>query len=160
MKTEVKLDQFFENELRSDLKEVLITREQNGRHSLFGKYTIVPTRRGLFKVFGKDISLEFESMRNAVAWCTLHHAGNHREAGKIEVLDMKLSSIDTDLLVHRNMLRRHADRDSKWIYVIKLQEDTIKKRQILDEIKTYINSSKMIQARKFSQTNQTKFRSL
>lgn len=153
MKTEVKLDQFFENELRSDLKEVLITRDQQGRHSLFGKYTVLPTKRGLYKVFSSDIALEFETIRNAVAWCTLHHAKKYREANRIEALDMKLSSIDTDLAVHRHMLRRRAGDDSKWIYVIKIQEDTYKKRQILNEIKSYINSSKILQTSKFNKTN-------
>jgi len=160
MKTEIKLDQFFDNELRSDLKEVLITRDQGGRHSLFGKYTVVPTRHGIYKVFSSGVTLEFETIRNAVAWCTLHHAKKYKEAKRIETLDMKLSSIDTDLAVHRHMLSRRAEDESKWIYVVKIQEDKYKKRQILEEIKSYINSSKMIQTSKFNKTNQTKIRCL
>jgi hypothetical protein len=160
MRTEIKLNKFFEDELKSDLKEVLIPKDRIGRYSLFGKYTIVPNKRGCFKVFGKDVSVEFETIRNAVAWCTLHHSGKIREANRVQFLDLKLSSVYTDLLVHRQLLRKHLELDSKWIYVIKLQEDTIKRKQILDEIKSYINSSKMIQTRKFNRTNQTKFRCL
>jgi len=158
MRTEIKLNHFFEDELKSDLKEVLITKDKTGRYSLFGKYTIVPTKQGWFKVFSKDISVEFETIRNAVAWCTLHHSGKMREANRVQILDLKLSSIYTDLIVHRQLLRKHVGQESKWIYMIKLQEDTIKRKQILDEIKSYINSSKMIQTRKFNQVNQSKFR--
>jgi hypothetical protein len=157
MRTEIKLNQFFENELKSDLKEVLIIKDQTGRYTLFGKYTITPNKLGWFKVFSKGISLEFETIRNAVAWCTLHHAGKLREANRIVVLDLKLSSISTDLIVHRNMLRKHLGKESKWIYMAKLQEDVIKKHRILDEIKSYINNSKMIQTSKFNRTNQTRF---
>jgi hypothetical protein len=157
MKTEIKLNQFFENELKSDLKEVLISKDQRGRYYLFGKYTIVPTKRGLYRVFAKDIDIEFENMRNAAAWCTLHHAKKYREARRIEDLDLRLSSIDTDLLVHRHMLKKRND-SSKWIYMNKIQEDTVKRRRILDEIKSYINSSKIIQTGKFN--NQSNFRFL
>lgn len=153
MRTEIKLNQFFEDELKSDLKEVLITKDQTGRYSLFGKYTVAPTKQGWFKVFSKDISVEFETIRNAVAWCTLHHAGKLREAKRVQALDLQLSSVYTDLLVHRQMLRKHLGRDSRWIYVTKLQEDTRKRKQILNEIKSYINSSKMIQNRNFNRTN-------
>lgn len=154
MRTEIKLNQFFEDELKSNLKEVLITKDRTGRYSLFGKYTIVPNKRGWFKVFSKDTSVEFETVRNAVAWCTLHHSGKMREANRVQILDLKLSSIYTDLLVHRQLLRKHVGQESKWIYMTKLQEDTIKRKQILDEIKSYINSSKMIQTRKFNRVNQ------
>jgi hypothetical protein len=160
MKTEIKLNQFFENELKSDLKEVLITKDKTGRYSLFGKYTVVPTKQGWFKVFSKDDPVEFETVRNAVAWCTLHHAGKLREAKRVQALDLQLSSIYIDLLVHRQLLRKHLGRDSKWLYVTKLQEDTRKRKQILDEITSYINSSKMIQTSKFNRTNQTKIRCL
>lgn len=160
MRTEIKLDQFFENELKSDLKEVLITKDRTGRYGLYGKYTIVPNKRGWFKVFSKGIAIEFETMRNAVTWCTLHHAGRIKEASRVEALDLKLSSISTDLRVHKHMFRKNQKNDSKWIYIIKMQEDTRKRKQILNEIKSYINSSKMIQTSKFDKTNQTKFRSL
>jgi hypothetical protein len=160
MKTEIKLNQFFEDELKSDLKEVLITKDQTGRYSLFGKYTIVPTNQGWLKVFSKGVTIEFETIRNAVAWCTLHHAGKTREANRVQALDLQLSSIYTELLIHRQLLRKHLGQDSKWLYVVKLQEGTRKRKQILDEIKSYINSSKMIQTSKFNRTNQTKLRCL
>ena len=160
MRTEIKLNQFFEDELKSDLKEVLITKDKTGRYSLFGKYTVVSNKRGWIKVFSKGVSLEFETVRNAVAWCTLHHAGKIREANRVVSLDLKLSSISTDLMVHRNMLRKHLGQESKWIYVNKMQEDTRRRKQILDEIKSYINRCKMIQTNKFNQTKQSNFRYL
>jgi hypothetical protein len=152
MKTEIKLNQFFENELQSDLKDVLITRDHTGKYSLYGKYTVVPINNGLYRASGNGNRIEFSTVKNAVAWCTLHNAKRHREAGKIEQLDLKLCSIDTDLLVHRHMIHKHQGRESKWIYINKLQEDLIKKQSILNEIKFHINSCKTILINKFNVT--------
>jgi hypothetical protein len=158
MKTETKLNNFFENELKSDLKDLLITRDQKGRYSLYGRYTIVPNKKGLFRVYTRDINVEFELLRNALAWCVLHHAKKSREASRIEELDLKLSSVKTDLLIHKNMLRKNSKKDTKWIYINKIQEDNIKKYTILNEIKTHINSSRCIQNNKFGGINQSIFR--
>lgn len=150
MSTVSKLNQFFDEELNSSLRDILITRDQQGRYTLFGQYSIAPTKEGYFKVKGKNVNLLFTTIKNALAYVTLIHSGNHREADRIEKLDLSLCSVNIDLAVHRNILRNRTDPESKLLYIIKIQEDSIKRRRIVDEIRSYINSSIRIQERKFN----------
>lgn len=151
------LSKFFDDELKSNLKNVMITRDQNGVYTLFGKYSIVPNKNGYFKVRSFNLSVEFATLKNALAFVTLHHAGKYREAGQIETLDLRLCSVNLDLAVHRNILKKKTDFDTRLTYIIKIQEDTLKKRRIIEEIKSYINSSIRIQNRKFRELDAPNF---
>ena len=153
MTTVTKLDTFFGNQLKSDIQDVLITKDSNGRYSLFGKYSIVPTNIGYHKVVSgtMEYPIVFVQLKNAVTWCTLVNANKHKEAKRVVDLDLRLCSIDFDLTVHRNILKKTTESDAKWVYIIKVQEDIFKRRVIVEEINSYINSSKTIQHRKFDQ---------
>ena len=148
MTTVYKMHKFFDDELNSDLKEVMITRDKLGRLTVYGEYTIIPDNNGYVKVIGKSLSLEFTFLKNALAYVTLIHAGKRNEANRIYQLDLRLCSINVDLAVHRNILKKRSDPDSKLLYMIKVQEDTAKKRKIVEEIKSHINSSIRIFNRK------------
>ena len=65
--------------------------------------------------------------------------------------------MEVDLAIHKKMVKNTKDSNNKWIYIIKLQEDTLKKKMMLREINSYINTSKTIQAQKFSKTKQPGF---
>jgi hypothetical protein len=145
-----KLNQFFDQELNSELKEVLITRDEQGRYTLFGEYSIVPTTDKGVNVRSNQVNLDFTNIKNALAYVTLLHAGHRKEARRIEQLDLSLSSVNLDLEVHRNILRNRTDAHSKLLFIIKIQEDSIKRRRIVEEIKSYINSSIRIQERSFA----------
>ncbi len=149
-----KLNKFFEEELQSELRNVLITKDASGTYSLFGKYTITPSN-GYFKVKAKNLYVEFTTLKNALAYVTLHHAEKYREANRIQRLDLSLCSVNVELQVHRNILK---NTDNKLLYMIKIQEETIKKRRIVEEIKSYINSSIRIQATRFTQSEKPNFK--
>jgi hypothetical protein len=55
------------------------------------------------------------------------------------------------------MVKNAENIENKWIYIIKLEEDTYKKKMMLTEINSYINTSKMLQANRFSQKKQPVF---
>lgn len=150
-----KLNKFFDIELRSDIKDILITCDKNGRYSLFGEYTIIPNN-GYFDVRSQNVRENFSTIKNAIAYVTLHHAGKYFEAKRMCYLDLSLCSINVDIEVHRNLLKKKIDDNSKLIYTIKIQEDTIKKRNIIKEIQSYINSSITIQMTRFDLTNKFK----
>lgn len=141
MTTVSKMHKFFDDELKSELKDVMITRDKSGVLTVYGEYTIVPANNGYIKVIGKSLSLEFTFVKNALAYVTLHHAGKMSQADRVYQLDLRLCSINVDLAVHRNILKKRSDPDSKLLYMIKVQEDTAKKRKIVEEIKSHINSS-------------------
>lgn len=158
MTTVNRLNKFFDEELGSGLRDVLITRDHTGRYTLFGEYSIVPTKNGYFRVLDKTGKIEFTTIRNALAYVTLVHAGKRKDADRIERLDLSLSSINVDLAIHRNILRGKTDPESRLIYIIKIQEDSIKRRRIIAEIKAYINSSIRIQERRFDTARKPSFK--
>ena len=160
MKDTVKLDQFFIKEFTPQLQRVLIIRTDAGDYELFGKYQISTTKMNNFKVEKNHpytYTHEFTSMKNAVTWCTFDNANQFREARRIEDLDMRLSSKEVDIAIHKKMVKSAKDTDSKWIYLIKLEEDNTKKRTMLNELHSYINISKMMQERKFEETKHPGF---
>lgn len=150
------LNKFFDDELKSNLKNIMITRDHNGVYTLFGKYSISPNR-GYYKVKSLNLSTEFSTIKNALAFVTLHHNGQFYAANQVQNLDLRLCSINTDLEVHRNILKRKTEAEERLTYIIKIQEDTIKKRRIVEEIKSHINSSIRIQHSKFSGLKAAKF---
>jgi hypothetical protein len=158
MTTVSKLNKFFDDELNSELKDVLITCDQSGRYTLFGVYSISPTKSGYFRIRGNNTDLELTNIKNALAYVTLFHAGKHREARRVQQLDLSLCSVNVELEVYRNILRNRADSDSKLLYIIKIQEDSIKKRRIVDEIKSHINSSIRIQEHNFARARKPIFK--
>jgi len=162
MTNATKLDQFFTREINADLRDVLITCDRLGKYSLFGKYTIAPTRDEYYKVTisGSESSYEFALLKNALTWCVFRNSAKQREASKIQLLDMKLCGIDVDLAVHRRKLKLATDSFTKDIYIIKVQEDTIKRKQIVAEINSYINNSRQIQVKKFTGKNKMNFKYL
>ena len=158
MTNATKLDQFFTREINADLKDVLITCDKLGRYSLFGKYTIIPTKEEYYKVTVSGASsCEFASMKHALTWCIFSNSAKIREARRIQMLDMKLCSIDVDLAVHRRMLKIATDQVARDIYLTKVQEDTIKRKLIVEEINSYINNSRQIQVRKFVKSDKLHF---
>lgn len=158
MTTVSKLNKFFDQELNSELRDVLITCDSSGRYTLFGEYSITPTKSGYFRVRGNNADLELTNIKNALAYVTLVHAGKHREARRVQQLDLSLCSVNVDLAAYRNILKNKSDPDSKLIYIIKIQEDSIKKRRIVDEIKSHINSSIRIQERNFDRARKPIFK--
>jgi hypothetical protein len=159
MKNVVKLAKFFDEELNSTLSEVLVTKYQFGEYGLFGKYLVKLTPAGWYKVVvlkNKDAH-EFTTLRNAVTWCTLQHADLGKQARRLQQLDAKLSSLQVEITLHKNMSRTSTNVYTKQMYRMKLQEDTFQKKQVVNEINSFINSSMMIQARKFDKSKERKF---
>lgn len=152
MNNSVKLAKFFERELASNLKEVLIVRDSLGKYELYGKYLITKTLNGSFIVQHIDHGIafnEFYSLKNAVTWCTLHNSGKKVDSDRLQYLDSLITSLDFDIAMHKKILKSRFFDQTKMIYVIKLQEDSYKRRKTLKEIETYINSSKTVQFKKF-----------
>ena len=147
-----KLAQFFDNQLKSDVKNVIITcDDRSGVYELFGKYVINQDSLG-FKVRGVTTGsalYSFSTLKNAGTWCTLQNEGRISDAGRLYYLDSKICSIEFDIAVHKQMLES-ASAQNRLIYRIKLQEDAYRRRVVLKEINSYINSSKRLQDVRFS----------
>lgn len=154
-----KLEKFFLQEI-NQLKDIIVMHnDDDNSYVLFGKYVIRLSKNGYYQVstLTTDDFAEFNSLKNAVSWCTFEHAKKYREANRIKELDLRLCSIEVDLAIHKKMVKNSTNTDSKWTYIIKFQEDTIKKKLMLKELNTYINISKMLQSQRFSNSNTPRF---
>jgi|688.fasta_scaffold105560_3 hypothetical protein len=145
------LSNFIDSELDTDLQEVLFTKDNQGKYYLFGKYVIVRLNN-LYKVYCLDTrnKVDFLSLKNATAWCVLRNSGDNQGASRIHNLDLKLSSIDIDIAVHKNKIKNAKSNFGTLISITKLQEDTYKRRWLVSELSHYINQSKRIQNNKFN----------
>lgn len=157
-----KLAKFFDGEINSEIKELVVTDDSKGTYTFYGKYLIKMFPGGQYKAVVLDTKeiAEFSVLKNAVSWCTLHNAKLYKEARRLAYLDLKLSSLRVDTAIHRQLLKNATNSDGKLLYAIKVQEDTHRHRQVVQEINTYINNSKSIQASKFAKTKQPNFRYL
>jgi hypothetical protein len=145
------LQNFVTNELTSELQEVIFTTDLSGKYYLFQKYVIVKSKT-TYKVYSlkPNFKIEFISLKNATAWCILDNAGKYKDARRIQSLDLKLSSIDVDIAVHKNKIKNSKDNYNTLISITKLQQDTFKRRLIVSELNNYINNSKRIQDSNFA----------
>lgn len=148
------LSKFVTNELNTEIQEVVFSRDSQGKYYLFGKFVIVQDS-GLYKVYCLVTrnKLEFSSLKNATAWCVLRNSGDHIGPAKIYNLDLKLSSIDTDIAVHKNKIKKAKNNFVGMISVTKLQEDVYKRRMVLSELSYYVDQSKRILNAKFNAKN-------
>lgn len=159
MHNAIKLDHFFMSELSSDLKHVIITYDKKGTYELYGKYTIVLAESGYYRVKSNVMPkpIDFSTLRNATIWCVLHNERKYREAEKFEMLDLKLCSIETEITIHKRLIKMSNTAESNFIYTVKLQQDRTKRRGILDELTYYINSCKHIQSTRFKKLKRPTF---
>lgn len=151
MTNATKLAKFINSGLDSDIQEILVTKESSSKYTLFGKYSIVFNKRGFYAVFSTNTMTlhEFSSLKIAMTWCVLHHLSKYSDCHRLAKLDLKLCSIAIDIAVHKKKIKSSTDAAYKVIYIIKLQEDNYRRRQTLQEIKNYINNSRVLQEQKF-----------
>ena len=147
----VKIARFVNTRLTTDVHQVLFTRDDSGKYYLFGKY-IIANVKNIYKVYSvnDDRRFEFSSLKHATAWCVLTNASKYIDARRIEMLDLKLSSIDVDIAVHKNKIKTSTTNFNAIVSITKLQEDTHKRRMILSELTYYLDNSKRIQNDKFN----------
>jgi hypothetical protein len=150
----ITLSKFVTNELSTEIQEVVFSRDTQGKYYLFGKYVIVQTPN-LYKVYClvKRTKLDFSSLKNATTWCVLSNSGNRTGATRVYNLDLKLSSIDVDIAVHKNKIKKAKTNFAGLISATKLQEDIYKRRTVVSELSYYIEQSKKIQNSKFNSKN-------
>lgn len=157
-----KFEKFLQRELTEALTDVIVLADKDGSYELFGKYSIYPLKNGYFKVrvLETEKTHYFSKVRNAVTWCTFDHIQKSYEAKRIKELDSRLSSIEVDIAVHQRMASLTNDINNKWIYINKYKEDMLKKRMMVNELNSHINTSKTIQTQKFSKTKGSSLRQM
>lgn len=152
-----KIAKFFDKEIK-DAMQILIIAGPTG-YELFGRFKIEPNSSCFYV---SDIryseKVELSSLKNAVAWCLLTDSGKHHQSRRLQLLDLKLSSLDTDTKIHRKKLKSANTDYEKLLYKIKLQEDFYKRRLVIKEIETYVKNSKTLHQVKMNPKKQRIFK--
>jgi len=133
------------------LSELSIIQGPDGSYFLFSKYSI-KKNNGYYVVELDRIAgtKSFNVLKNAVAWCTYDKRNSIYESKRIHDLDSKLSSIDAAILVHQRLAKKAKKLEEKLIYLAKLGEEKMEKKQILDELDSYVETSKIWQTKQFN----------
>jgi hypothetical protein len=155
----IKLAKFFEREI--NLSKSLLIVDISGTYELFGRYRIEP-KENYFVIY--DIKtrtqLDFSTLKYATAWCILTESNKLMESRRLQMLDLKLTSLYTDIQIHRKMLKTSSNSSVKLLHTIKLQEDSYKRKTVIKEIDMYINNSKTLQVKKFTSKKERNFKYL
>jgi len=137
----------------SDIKaiaDVLIERYDNGVYHLFEKYQIKKIK-GLYVIdcLTHADELYFYALKNAVAWCIFDKQVNVSTTKRILVLDKGLVGADSNIQLHRTLVRKTKKTEDKLIYLAKMGEEKLKREQMATELAGYLAESKRWQMKKF-----------
>jgi hypothetical protein len=133
------------------LSELAIIQGPDGSYYLFSKYSI-RKNNGYYIVELDKIAgtKSFNVLKNAVSWCTFDKRNNIYESNRILELDNKLASVDAAILVHQRLAKKAKKLEEKLIYLAKLGEEKMEKKQILDELDSYVETSRIWQNKRFN----------
>lgn len=137
----------------SDIKaisDLLIERYDNGVYHLFEKYQIKKIK-GLYVIdcLTHADELYFYALKNAVAWCIFDKQVNVSTAKRILDLDKGLVGADSNIQLHRTLVRKTKKTEDKLVYLAKMGEEKLKREHMATELAGYLEESKRWQMKKF-----------
>lgn len=149
---EKQLEKLMQTEILGDLEDIIIFQNTNGSYELFNSYTITKNKQNEYIVMMHTTHTEccFYTLKHAVAWCTFDKRNMLYQATRILQLDNLLAGLEVDISLHTKIFKNSKLSDDKLIFLAKLTEDKLKKKQFMDEIYTYINDSKKWQTKRFN----------
>jgi hypothetical protein len=127
--------------------------ENPGEYSVFNRYFIVKTENGVEVLnLYRELIHSFISMKNALCWCIYDKRGKYSTANRIIELDRRLIGYKVNYDMHKKLFKKTKDTDLKLIYLAKLNEDNIHKKQVQSEIEHFVHESYVWQQRQYSKS--------
>jgi len=135
------------------LEDLSISQDSDGSYHLYNKYRITRNNEmyhvELHRVADKKV---FNVLKNAVAWCSFDKRNNIQDSDRIVYLDNRLAGIEVEIQVHQKLAKHTKKTEEKLIYLAKLGEEKMERKQITDELAGYVNSSKIWQDKRFNKS--------
>jgi hypothetical protein len=137
------------------LSELSIMQGPDGSYFLFNQYTIRKIN-DYYVVEKNNIAgtISFNILKNAVSWCTFDKQNSIYESNRILDLDNRLASIDSEMQVHQNLVKKAKNLEEKLIYLAKLGEEKMDRKQITEELAGYVTSSRIWQNKRLNKSIQ------
>jgi len=148
-----KLTKTISNQEMEKLSELAILQGPDGSYFLFNQYAI--RKNNDCYIVEKDSiagTKSFNVLKNAVSWCTYEKQNRIYESNRILDLDNRLASVDSEILVHQKLVKKAKNLEEKLIYLAKLGEEKMERKQITEELSGYVNSSRIWQDKRFSKS--------
>ena len=135
-----------------ELEDVIIFQNTDGSYELFNMYHITKNNNNeyIVKMHTTFTIHNFNTLKHAVAWCTFDKRNMFYQANRILKLDNLLAGLEVDISLHTRLFKNAKTTDDRLIFLSKLSEDKLKKREFTDELYTYINDSKRWQTKRFN----------
>jgi hypothetical protein len=150
--SEKHLEKFLKSDVLGELEDVIIFQNTDGSYELFNSYIISKNKQNEYIVTMHTTYTErcFFNLKHAVAWCTFDKRNMLYKANRILELDGLLAGLEVDISLHTKIFKNSKESSNKLIFLAKLNEDKMKKKQFTDELYTYINDSKKWQTKRFN----------
>lgn len=144
-----KIINFVKKEYSKELKNFTIIKEGN-TYLLFDKYKISRVKNGYEVSFIRVTENHFFSeLRNAVTYCIFETYQKYDEANKVKDLDRVLAHSDYSILLSKKLVRKEKLNDQKIVYLTKLNEESLRQKQAVEELEKLINISRSLLHKKF-----------
>lgn len=146
-----KITQFLKKEFFNKMTDIAMLQNDDGSYEFFNRFTVYPVVNGYDVHISNTSEVKlFSSLKNALTWCIFENRTKYSQARRIEYLDSMIAGIDVSIQVHKQLLKKSNDVEYKLIYAAKLSEEQTKKRQMIQEMSSFINESNNWQTRKFA----------
>lgn len=146
-----KLKKVIPEDTINSLAELSVLKDSDGSYHLFDKYTIRRVKdEYVVTVNSFDTTKIFYTLKHAVAWCTFDKRNKILDSNRIHDLDKKVAGLESTIQGHQKLIKSTKNMDDKLIYLAKLGEEKMKKRQLYDELGRYIATSKSWQNNRFN----------
>jgi hypothetical protein len=149
----MKYTQEFDRMMRQEFPETvanLIFRDEDGAYKVFDRYTIISEKQGCRVYCSATDVGKFSSTKSALSWCIADKNKLYTLARDILSLDIKLSSLTSDIAVRANIADRSNRPDFTETVGTKLETKIIRKKQVEEQLSKCVNWAKYIQQRGFN----------
>ena len=140
-------------DLYKKINDLLFLKQDDGSYHLFGQYLIKRDIDQLYIVtYLHDpdmLPIKFSQLKYAVTWCVHHKNKKYKDIVKIAELDELLDSLNAVIEHHKQLLKRNNDK--KPIYLAKLGENKLKRKQAQQTMDGYVSYSKYWQDKTFKE---------
>lgn len=135
----------------NELQDLSVFKDTDGTYQLFNKYTITKVDSN-YEITGPSVinSTVFFTLKNAVAWCSFDRRVKVSDCKRILQLDHNLAGIETSILQHQRLAKNAKSVDDELIYIAKLGEERLKRKQMTVEMNSYIQESRNWQLKRFA----------
>jgi len=149
---EKQLEKLMKTDFVGQLEDVIIFQNPDNSYELFNAYHINKNDNNEYvvKMHTTFTSHNFNTLKHAVAWCTFDKRNLLYQSNRILKLDSLLAGLEVDISLHTKLFKKAKNTDDRLIFLSKLSEDKLKKRQFTEELYTYINDSKRWQTNRFN----------